>query len=152
MKQSSLRLLWLAAAIAVFGSLIHLAAIAGGPEWYLFFGAPPAIVASAREGTWLAPIATLVIALLMAGCAAYACSAIGVIARLPLLRPVLAAIGALCLVRALILIPVGVFYPQLLTTFEIVASAVWGIAGIGFSVGVVATRGAVHGRSRPGSA
>lgn len=130
----------LAAAIAVLGVAIHLGAIAGGEQWYAFFGAPPTVVASAREGTWLAPAGAAAIALLMGVCAAYACSALGLTRRLPLLRPMLATIAAICLFRALVLIPLAIGHPELRNLFEVVAALAWGTAGIGFAFGFHAVR------------
>lgn len=141
-----------AAAIAALGVAIHLAAIAGGPSWYAFFGAPPQIVASARAGTWLAPAGTAAIAVLMGVCAAYACSAIGLLRRLPLLRPVLAGIAAVCLLRALLLVPLALLHPELLSTFEIVAALVWGTAGIGFAVAFLGAAQPARSRAAGGSA
>lgn len=140
MKTSSTLWLLVAMAIASFGATIHLAAIVGGPSWYAYFGAPPYIVESARTGTWLAPVGALVIAGLMALCAAYAASALGLIRPLPLLRSGLACMAAVCLVRALVLIPLAVKHPELLNTFELVAAAVWGLAGVGFAVGLRVSR------------
>jgi hypothetical protein len=57
----------LAAAIAAFGALIHLAAIPAGPSWYAWFGAP---------------VGAIVIAALMATCAWYACAALDLVRRL----------------------------------------------------------------------
>jgi hypothetical protein len=130
----------LAMVIAAAGAAVHVAAILGGPAWYAFFDAPPFIVASARAGTWLAPVGAAVIAGLMTLCAAYAASALGLIRRLPLLRLGLVSIAALCLVRALLLVPAAIKYPELLNTFQLVASAVWGLAGAGFAAGFVASR------------
>lgn len=140
MRTIQIRLLHLAAAISLIGASIHIAAIIGGPSWYAFFGAPPSVVASARAGTWLAPVATAGIALLMGLCAAYACSALGLLARLPLLRTALAGIAALCLLRALVLVPLAFTHPQLITLFEIIAALVWGTAGLGFAAGFLLTR------------
>ncbi len=116
--------LWigLAAAIAALGVVIHLGCIAGGPSCYAFFGAPPQIVASARRGTWLAPVGTAGIAALMGICAAYACSALGLIRRLPLLRTALAGIAVVCLARALVLLPFAWIHPELRTPFECIAA------------------------------
>jgi hypothetical protein len=130
----------LAMAIAVFGVAIHVAAIVGGPSWYAFFGAPPAIVESARSGTWLAPVGAMVIAGLMAICAAYAASALGLIRKLPLLHLGLACIASVCLVRAFVLIPLAIKHPELLNTFEVIAAIVWALAGLGFAVGFRASR------------
>ncbi len=133
-------LVCLAGAIATIGALIHVVVIVVGPPWYAFFGAPPAIVASARDGTWLAPVSTMVIAMLMGICAAYAFSAAGLTRRLPLLRLALGTIATICLVRALILIPFAIGYPQLRNTFEVCAAIVWGVAGVGFAAGWWARR------------
>ena len=145
MTKPSFALISLAAAIAFAGAAIHVAAIVFGPDWYAFFGAPPPIVASARQGTWLAPASTTVIAVLMGLCGAYACSAIGRIRRLPLLRTALAAIAAVCLLRAVILVPLAIHDPALFTAFEVVAALVWGMAGIGFAAGFQAVRSARTG-------
>lgn len=134
MKNSSLAWTLVAAGIAAVGVAIHLGAIVGGESWYAFFGAPPSIVASARQGTWLAPASAAVIAVLMGVCALYACSAAGLVRRLPLLRLALAGIATVCLVRGAVLIPFAIKHPQLFNTFEVVAAIVWAIAGIGFAV------------------
>lgn len=142
MKNSHSRLTFLALAISLLGVAIHVAAIIGGPSWYAFFGAPPQIVASAQAGTWLAPVSTAGIAVLMGICAVYASSALGLVRRLPLLRTMLAGIAAVCLLRALVLIPVVFIYPQLINVFEIVAALTWGTAGLGFATGFLMTRSA----------
>lgn len=139
---------YLAAAIAAVGVAIHLAALVAGPGWYVFFGAPPRIVESARAGTWLAPVSATVIAGLMALCAAYALSALGRIRQLALLRPGLAAIAAVCLLRALILPPLAIEHPELRNIFEFAAAAVWGLAGVGFAVGFRFARAANAGQRR----
>lgn len=134
------RLTGLALGISLFGVAIHVAAILGGPAWYAFFGAPPQIVDSARAGTWLAPAGTAGIAALMGVCAAYACSALGWMRRLPLLHTMLAGIATICLLRALILVPVAFIHPEVINVFEIVAAFVWGAAGIGFTAGFLMTK------------
>lgn len=135
MKKSHIIWTYLAGIIALIGVAIHIAAIIGGPSWYAYFGAPPSIVQSARDGTWLAPVGGLIIAGLMAICAAYAFSALGVIRRLPLLRTGLAGMAIICLLRAFVLWPLMINHPALRNTFEIVASIVWGLAGVGFVFG-----------------
>lgn len=140
MKNSHSRLTFLALAISLLGVAIHVAAIIGGSSWYAFFGAPPQIVASAQAGTWLAPVSTAGIAVLMGICAVYASSALGLVRRLPLLRTMLAGIAAVCLLRALVLIPLVFVHPQLINLFEIVAALTWGTAGLGFATGFLMTR------------
>lgn len=135
MKKFQKNWITLAGFIALLGVVIHIAAIFGGPSWFAFFGAPSSVVESARNGTWLAPVGALVIAGLMAICAAYAFSALGVIRRLPLLRTGLAGMAIICLLRALVLWPLMINHPDLRNTFEIVAAIVWGLAGVGFVFG-----------------
>jgi hypothetical protein len=117
-----------------------VAAIPAGPAWYAYFGAPPSVIDSARAGTWPAPVGALVIALLMATCTWYACAALGAVRRPPLLRMGLATMAVICLVRALLLPPLAVAHPELRNTFEVVASILWGLAGIGFALGVKVAR------------
>ncbi|WP_395005193.1 hypothetical protein [Undibacterium sp.] len=135
MKKSQKIWTYLAGIIALIGVVIHIAAIFGGPSWYAYFGAPASVVQSARDGTWLAPVGALIIAGLMAICSAYAFSALGVIRRLPLLRTGLAGMATICLLRALVLWPLMIRHPELRNLFEIVASIVWGVAGVGFVFG-----------------
>lgn len=126
---------YMAGIIALIGVAIHIAAIFGGVNWYIFFGAPPIIVQSARDGTWLAPLSNMLITVLMGICAAYAFSAMGVIRRLPLLRTGLVCMAVICLLRSLVLWPLMINHPELRNTFEIVAAIVWGVAGVGFAFG-----------------
>lgn len=135
LKLQKIHLLKLSALISAVGVIIHIAAIFGGASWYYFFHAPPIVVASAKAGTWLAPTGALLIAAAMALCCAYALSAAQLIRRLPLLRWGLAGMATVCLLRVAILIPVAMYRPSLIDTFEIIASTCWFLAGLGFFVG-----------------
>jgi GNAT superfamily N-acetyltransferase len=77
------RTVWvhLAIIISAAGVVVHVGALFAGPSWFEFFGAPPSVVASARNGTWLAPVSGLVIAGLMGLCGVYAASATGLLRR-----------------------------------------------------------------------
>jgi hypothetical protein len=132
--------IYVAATISFVGVFIHIAAIFGGPSWFQFFGAPPVIVESSRDGTLLAPVGSSLIALLMGLCGVAALSALGVLRRLPLLRLVLAFIAAICLLRAVSVVPIAVLRPDLMNTFEVIAAIVWGLAGFGFAVAFVSTK------------
>lgn len=96
---------WLLAAGLLDGvaALLHLGCIIGGPAWYRFFGAGDAMVAMAERGMLKPTLITLAIAAVLAGWALYALSGAGVLPRLPLLRPALAAIVVVLLARALAL-------------------------------------------------
>jgi Na+-driven multidrug efflux pump len=134
MKNPNLLWVYLAILIAAAGVLIHVGALFAGESWFVFFNAPPSVVASARAGTWLAPVSGLAIAGLMGLCGYYAASSIGRVPRPPLQRPGLAAMATVCLVRALLLPVLAVSHPELRNTFEIVAAIVWGVAGAGLAV------------------
>ncbi len=114
--------------------MIHIGALFAGESWFVFFNAPPSVVASQRAGTWLAPVSGLVIASLMGLCGYYAASGIGLVPRPPLQRLALAGMAGVCLVRALLLPVLAVSHPELRNTFEIVAAIVWGVAGVGLAV------------------
>ena len=135
MKLSGVFLVYLAMLIAIAGVVIHGGAVVAGPSWFVFFNAPPSVVASARAGTWLAPLSALIIAALMAVCAFYAASALGLVRRPPLQRLGLVSMAAVCLLRALILPPLAINHPELRNTFEVVSALIWGLAGVGFAAG-----------------
>ena len=132
MKNSHAAWIYLAMLIAAAGVVIHVGAVIAGPSWFEFFNAPPQVQASAREGTWLAPVSALTIAGLMLICALYAASTVGVVRRPPLQRLGLLTISAVCLVRALILPPLAISHPELRNAFEVVSALIWGTAGVGF--------------------
>ena len=134
MKNLAIPLVYFAGITSAIGALIHFAAIAGGTGWFIFFNAPQQVVASSRAGTWLAPLSTSIIGLLMAVCAAYAFSALGRLPRLPLPRPMLAGMAGVCLLRAAVIVPLAINHPQLRTTFELISAVIWGLAGAGFLV------------------
>ena len=140
MKLTSAWWVYLSMLIAIAGVIIHVGAVFAGPSWFVFFGAPPSVVTSARAGTWLAPVSALVIAGLMALCGLYAASAVGLLRRAPLLRPGLAGMATICLLRALFLPVLAVHHAELRNTFEVVSALVWATAGVGFAVGFGITK------------
>jgi hypothetical protein len=98
---------WLiaAGAMSAAASVAHLAVIAGGPDWYRFFGAGEGMARAAERGLLVAPLITLSIAAVLAVWAAYAFSGAGLIPRLPLLRIGLVTITTIYLVRGLWILP-----------------------------------------------
>src|SRR4249920_843267 len=104
MSQPSDRaLLWSGAATAA-GGLLHLAIIFGGPDWYQFFGAPPALVQMARDGQPRAAISCVAIASVLFAFSVYAFSGAGLIRNLPMLRTSLFLIGGGLLVRGILFV------------------------------------------------
>ncbi len=93
---------WLLAAawMSIAASILHLACIVGGPDWYRFFGAGEELARAAERGSPVPAIMTAIIAAILAGWATYAFSAAGSIRRLPLIRAALIAIAFVLLARS----------------------------------------------------
>ncbi|AIC22213.1 hypothetical protein C4K05_5281 [Pseudomonas chlororaphis subsp. aureofaciens] len=90
------------AGLSLLAALMHVGVIMVGPSWYRLFGAGERFVRAAQAGRWFPAVVTAGIALVLAAWAAYALSAAGVIAPLPLLRPALIAITLAYLLRGLL--------------------------------------------------
>lgn len=101
----------LAGAGSLAASLLHLACVAGGPDWYRALGAGERMARMAARGHWYPTVLTLGIAAILAAWALYAWSGAGLIRRLPLLRLCLCAITGVYLLRALAFVPLQDFFP-----------------------------------------
>ncbi|XQF90148.1 hypothetical protein ACOBV8_17210 [Pseudoalteromonas espejiana] len=99
MKQN--RFLIAASALSFIASLLHVACIFGGPDWYRFFGAGEQMAQLAEQGSTYPTYVTLAIAVIIALWGLYALSGAGVILKLPLLKTALALITAIYLVRGI---------------------------------------------------
>lgn len=123
-------------AIAGCAALWHLLMVIGGPNWYAFARAPQYIVDSAKEGTFVAPVGAVAIAILMFSCTAYSFSGAGLFGKIPLLKLALPIISFICLVRGLYISPV--FYSlRALGAWHLMASTVWFFVGICFLFGTI---------------
>lgn len=130
------KLLISAGIIASLAAIWHLLCILGGPSWFAFARAPQQLIDSAQQGTWLAPVGTIIVAGLMFACTVFAFSAVGLIRRVPLIKPALITIAALCTLRGVIAIPFLVT-PQGLDVWEVIASSVWLYVGVCFIAGTI---------------
>ena len=137
----------LAAAISLFGALIQFAAPLAGPDWYAFFHAPKAMVASAQHGTALAPAGSVVIGLLMGACAVYALAGAGArrLRWLPFAPQAHGTIAAVCLVRGLLFLPHVLKFPSLVSAFDVLAALTWLVTGIAFLTGILARQSGAAG-------
>jgi hypothetical protein len=129
-----------AGCLSFIASLLHLACIVGGPDWYLFFGAGERMAQMAAAGEPYPTIVTLIIASILASWGIYAFSGAGLIFRLPLLKTCLVLITAVYLIRGV----AGLFAPfvtsnpvvhQNSITFWIVSSIICCIYGIYYLLG-----------------
>jgi hypothetical protein len=68
-------------------------------------------------------------------CAAYALSAAKIITRLPLLKAGIYTISALCIFRGISTVPLSLMYPDMVSSFSIIAGAVWFLSGLLYWVG-----------------
>ena len=114
---------------------LHLAVIAGGPDWYRFFGAGEAMAQAAERGSVRPALITLGIAIILGIWAAYAFSGAGLIRRLPLLRTGLVTISFIYLARGLAPAPVLLVQPSPLSPFDLWSSLVVLVYGLSYAIG-----------------
>jgi hypothetical protein len=116
-------------------SLLHLACIVGGGDWYRFFGAGERMARLDEAGSWTPAIITAVIAIFLAGWGLYALSGAGIVRRVPLLRTGLGAIAIVLLARTSFVAIPATWGPGASFAFMAVTSAITGIMGLTFAVG-----------------
>lgn len=127
--------LTLAAGLSAAAALLHLAVIAGGPDWYRFFGAGEAMARMAERGSPRPALITLAIAALLATWSAYALSGAGRIRPLPLLRTGLVLISAIYLLRGLVLVPALAMNSFRVDAFLLWSSLIVLAYGVAYAVG-----------------
>lgn len=128
---------WLIAAgfLSAAASLLHVATIIGGPDWYRFLGAGEGMARAAEGGSIIPSLLTAAIAAILAVWALYAFSAAGFVRRLPLLRTALVLITGVYLLCGLANITLLSLKPQLVNTFEIISSLIVLGYGMTYAVG-----------------
>ncbi len=128
---------WLVAGGILSGlaAILHLAVIAGGPDWYRFVGAGEEMAQMAERGLLRPALITIAIATILAIWSAYAFAGAGLIPRLPLMRTALVAITAVYLLRGLALVPLALLRPSLVDSFALWSSLIVLAYGIVHAVG-----------------
>jgi len=135
-------LLKISAGMSFVASLLHLACIFGGPEWYRFFGAGERMAQLAEAGDSYPTIVTSMISGILVVWGLYALSGAGVIFKLPLLKTTLTLITAVYLIRGV----VGFFLPFITSdpvvhqnsiTFWLVSSVVCCVFGTFYLLGTI---------------
>jgi len=121
--------------LSLAAALLHLAVIAGGPDWYRFVGAGEEMARAAEQGRWMPHLITLAIAFLLAIWAAYAFAGAGLIRRLPLMRTALVVISAIYLARGLLIIPVMLKFSLAEAQFDYWSSLIVLVYGVVHAVG-----------------
>ena len=135
--RAALRNPWLVAGgmLSLAAALLHLAIIAGGPDWYRFFGAGEKMARAAEFRSWRPAAFAIAIAGVLASWSAFAFSGAGLIGRLPLLRTALLLISAIYLLRGLAILPLLALRPGLVDSFAIWSSLIVLIYGVVHAVG-----------------
>ncbi|WP_309629779.1 hypothetical protein [Brevundimonas sp.] len=121
----------------LMGAGLHVVALIGGPRWIEFVGAPPSVVQSASQGTWLAPAGALGIAALLTVWALYAFSGAGRIRPLPMLKTVLGGVALIFLTRGMISLPFlsRADWTSPIEIFAVAASVFVFVLGAAYAVG-----------------
>jgi len=125
----------LAAFIAVGNAIAHLSCLYFGPECYSAQMAPVQLVESARNGTFLAPIANMMVSIIFIIWGLYALSAAGLIRKLPLLKIGIYSIATLCLIRGLLPLQLWLRYPERINDIALYYGIGWLITGLFFVIG-----------------
>jgi hypothetical protein len=141
------RLLLVGGALTGVASLLHVAIIFGGPDWYRFFGAGERMAQLAARGSAYPTIITAIIALILGIWTLYAFSGAGVIGRLPWLRLALVLIAAVYLARGILGVPMVLFVDnpyteelKLKMTFMLLSSAICLFLGLCYAIGAASIR------------
>lgn len=121
--------------LSAIAAALHLAIIAGGPDWYRFFGAGEGMARAAERGDLAPTLITLGLAAVLAVWAAYAFAGAGLLPRLPLMRTALVLITAVYLLRGLVLLPVLLLKPQLVDAFAVWSSLIVLVYGAAYALG-----------------
>ena len=122
--------------LSLLASLLHLAVIAGGPDYYRFFGAGEGMARMAEEGLIYPVIVTLCIALILAAWAYFAFAGAGLVWKPPLLKTGLVAITTVYLLRGLVLFPMLVFAADKVNSFAIWSSLIVLVYGLVYAIGL----------------
>jgi hypothetical protein len=128
---------WLVAGgvLSAVAALLHLAVIAGGPDWYRFFGAGEEMARMAERGSPVPALVTSAITAILAIWAAYAFAGAGLIRRLPLMRTALVLISLVYLLRGLVLVPALLLNFRGIDPFTVWSSLIVLVYGICYAVG-----------------
>lgn len=125
------------ALLSAIAAILHLLIIAGGPNWYRFFGAGERFAVAAAQGRYYPSLVTTGIAAVLSVWSAYALAGAGAIHPLPALRPVLIGIAGIYIVRGVAFVPAVLGAGRQVTPFVLWSSAICLGFGIVHLVGLI---------------
>ena len=138
-RQTGVVFLVLAALVAMGTAAAHLSCIYLGPKCYVAQMAPPQIVESAINGTYLAPIGTVFSSGIFVILGLYALSGAGftgkLIDKLPLVNYAIYAIATLCIIRGLLPLQLWLRHPEKVNDTVFYVGIVWLMTGLLYLVG-----------------
>lgn len=138
-RQTGVAFLVLAALVALGTAVAHLSCIYLGPECYATQMAPPQTIESSINGTYLAPIGTIIASGIFIILGLYALSGAGftgkLIDTLPLVHYAIYTIAVLCIIRGLLPLQLWLRHPEKVTYIVFYAGIVWLMTGILYLVG-----------------
>lgn len=120
----------LAALIAIGTAVAHMSCIFIGAECYAVQMAPSQIIESAKNGTYLAPIAAILVSAIFVVLGLYALSGAGVIRKLPFLKFTVYAGAMLCIIRGVLPLQLWLRHPEKVNDIVFYAGVVWFITGL----------------------
>lgn len=137
-----MKVLKLAGILTAITSIMHVAIIVGGADWYRFFGAGEEMAVMHEQGSTYPAVITGVIAIILAIWSAYAFSGAKVLRKLPFTKVVLSLVASVFLARGLLGIPAVIYsdspYMSELAesmTFMVVSSLICFIIGSCYGLG-----------------
>lgn len=130
--------LYLASALTFVAAMLHYACIAWGASGFRLLGAGEPMAQMAERGHWYPTFISIVIGTVLVVWAAYALSAAGAIAPLPLQRPILPAIAAVFLVRGIAFRWLKPIFPDNSRLFWLITSGICLVIGSLYALGTYA--------------
>ena len=129
------KLLVIGGILSLIASLLHIAVIVGGPDWYRFFGAGENMAKMSENGLLYPALITSGIVLVLAIWAWFAFAGAGLVWKPPLLRTGLVVISGIYLARGFVVAPMALFVPEKINAFAIWSSLIVLIYGLFHTVG-----------------
>ena len=139
-------LLVLAALISVGTAIAHMSCIFFGPECFSAQMAPPQIIESARNGTWLAPVGTIFVSAIFLVVGLYALSGAGIIRKLPLLAIGIYTIATLCIIRGVLPLQLWMRHPDKVNSVVFYTGIIWLVTGLLFLFGFIIVRKSAYNK------
>ena len=106
-----------------------------GPECYAAQMAPPQMIESAKNGTYLAPVANIVVSTIFVIWGLYALSGTGFIRKLPLLKFAIYTIATLCIIRGTLPLQLWLRYPERVSDLAFYYGVGWLVTGLLYLLG-----------------